>query len=42
MDPKKILIVDDEESMRHMLTLILKREGYEARTVGRGSEALAV
>ncbi len=42
MEPKKILIVDDEESMRHMLTLILKREGYNARAVGRGSEALAV
>ena len=42
MEPKKILIVDDEESMRHMLTLILKREGYEARAVGRGAEALAL
>ena len=42
MDPRKILIVDDEDSMRHMLTLILKREGYEPRAVGRGSEALAV
>ncbi len=42
MEPKKILIVDDEESMRHMLTLILKREGYDARAVGRGSEALAL
>ena len=40
MEPRKILIVDDEDSMRHMLTLILKREGYEARAVGRGSEAL--
>ncbi len=42
MDSRKILIVDDEDSMRHMLTLILKREGYEARAVGRGSEALAL
>ena len=42
MEPRKILIVDDEDSMRHMLTLILKREGYEARAVGRGSEALAL
>ena len=25
----KILIIDDEESMRHMLSVILKREGYE-------------
>jgi len=42
MEPRKILIVDDEDSMRHMLTLILRREGYEARAVGRGSEALAL
>jgi len=42
MEPRKILVVDDEDSMRHMLSLILKREGYEARAVGRGSEALAL
>lgn len=42
MEPRKILIVDDEDSMRHMLALILRREGYEARAVGRGSEALAL
>jgi two-component system, NtrC family, response regulator AtoC len=42
MEPRKILIVDDEDSMRHMLTLILKREGYEPRAVGRGGEALAI
>ena len=34
------MVVDDEESMRHMLTLILKREGYEVRAVEKGSEAL--
>ncbi|MDI6755816.1 MAG: sigma-54 dependent transcriptional regulator, partial [Thermodesulfobacteriota bacterium] len=42
MERKKILIVDDEESMRHMLSLILKREGYEVRAVGKGSEALSL
>jgi two-component system response regulator AtoC len=40
MERKKILVVDDEESMRHMLTLILKREGYEVQAVEKGSEAL--
>jgi len=40
MDRKKILIVDDEESMRHMLTLILRREGYEVKAVDKGSAAL--
>ena len=40
MPQKKILIVDDDESMRHMLSLVLKREGYEVQAVGKGSEAL--
>ncbi len=40
MEPKKILVVDDEESMRHMLSLILKREGYEVRAAENGREAL--
>jgi two-component system response regulator AtoC len=40
MQQKRILVVDDEESMRHMLTLILKREGYEVQAVENGSEAL--
>jgi two-component system response regulator AtoC len=40
MSRKRILIVDDDGSMRHMLSLLLKREGYEVQAVGRGSEAL--
>ena len=40
MERKKILVVDDDGSMRHMLSLILKREGYEVQAVGKGSEAL--
>jgi two-component system response regulator AtoC len=40
MPQKKILVVDDDESMRHMLSLVLKREGYEVQAVGKGSEAL--
>lgn len=40
MEPKKILVIDDEESMRHMLTMILKREGYGVRAVEKGREAL--
>ena len=40
MEQNKILIVDDDGSMRHMLSLILKREGYEVQAVGKGSEAL--
>lgn len=37
---KKILIVDDEEGMRHMLSIILKKEGYETTSVSNGNEAL--
>ncbi|MGB9700815.1 MAG: sigma-54-dependent transcriptional regulator [Thermodesulfobacteriota bacterium] len=40
MEKKKILIIDDEESMRHMLSLILKKEGYEVLAVTGGKEAL--
>ncbi len=38
---RQILVVDDEEAMRHMLMLLLKREGYEATAVASGEAALA-
>lgn len=37
---KKILIVDDEENLRHVLSIIMKKEGYEAEAVKNGREAL--
>jgi len=40
MIPKRILIVDDEENFRHMLTVILIKEGYEVETAPNGEEAL--
>jgi two-component system response regulator AtoC len=36
----RILVVDDEESIRHMLSLVLKKEGYTVRTVDNGEEGL--
>ena len=36
----KILVVDDESSMRHMLRLVLEREGYELVEAVDGEEAL--
>src|SRR5262245_41664883 len=36
----QVLIVDDEENMRHLLEVILKREGYDVRSVASGTEAL--
>ncbi len=37
---KKVLIVDDEESMRHMLSVMLEHEGYSVETAADGKEAL--
>src|SRR5512137_797275 len=37
---RSILVVDDEESMRHLLSLILRDQGYDVRAVASGEEAL--
>jgi two-component system response regulator AtoC len=37
---RRILVVDDEENLRHMLTVLLKREGYEVSAVPNGEAAL--
>lgn len=39
-DRKKVLIVDDESGMRHMLSVLLEREGYEIETAENGQEGL--
>jgi two-component system response regulator AtoC len=40
MIPKRILIVDDEENFRHMLSVILKKENYDVETASNGEEGL--
>jgi two-component system response regulator AtoC len=40
MEPKKILIIDDEEGMRDMLKVMLEKEGYEASIAEGGEEGL--
>ncbi|QDG50004.1 sigma-54-dependent Fis family transcriptional regulator [Persicimonas caeni] len=40
MDKLRILVIDDEESIRHMLTVLLEKEGYAVKTVGDGEEGL--
>lgn len=36
---KKILVVDDEKSMREMLEIFLRKEGYDVETVEDGAKA---
>ncbi len=40
MVPKRILIIEDEENFRHMLSVILKKEKYEVDTASNGEEGL--
>ncbi len=42
MQDKRILVVDDEESMCQYLSILLGKEGYEVVTAGSGAEALAL
>ena len=36
----KLLVADDERSMRELLELVFKREGHQVTTVSNGREAL--
>jgi len=40
MPAKRILVVDDQESMRDMLADLLEMMGFESRTVESGAQAL--
>lgn len=42
MSGKHVLIIDDEQNMRHMLQVMLNKEGYVAETAGDGREGLSV
>ena len=35
-----ILVIDDEENMRHMLSVMLSRQGYVAESAAHGEEGL--
>ena len=39
---RRILVVDDEENMRHMLSALLTREGYKVDTAENGRKALSM
>ncbi|MDH3346994.1 MAG: sigma-54 dependent transcriptional regulator [Desulfobulbaceae bacterium] len=40
-EQKKLLIIDDEENMRKMLTSLLSRHGYEIQTASDGVEGIS-
>ena len=39
-DIVRVLVVDDEESMRRFLSILLEKEGYEVTLASNGEEAL--
>jgi len=40
MSRKRVLVIDDEKNMRHMLQIMLSKAGYEAESAGNGLEGL--
>jgi CheY-like chemotaxis protein len=40
-EPKRVMVVDDEPSIRELLAAWLRDEGFEVTTAGNGLEALA-
>jgi len=40
MSTNKILLIDDEENFRHMLSVILKKRGYDVETANNGIDGL--
>jgi len=39
---RKLLVIDDEQNMRHMLTSLLTNSGFQVTTAANGEEALAM
>lgn len=40
MEEKRILVIDDEENMRHMLAVLLEKEGYQVDNAADGKQGL--
>jgi two-component system response regulator AtoC len=40
MSTNRILLIDDEENFRHMLSVILKKRGYDVETASDGTDGL--
>ena len=41
-DKKRILVVEDEENLRHMLRVLLGKQGYQTEAAADGAEALRI
>lgn len=41
-DHKRLLIIDDEENMRHMLSVVTSKAGYQVTIAENGEQALAI
>ncbi len=41
-DKKRLLIIDDEENMRHMLSVVTSKAGYQVTLAENGKQALAI
>lgn len=41
-EPKRLLIIDDEENMRHMLSVVTSKAGYQVTIAENGKQALAI
>ncbi len=42
MSALRVLVIDDEEDIRHMLTMLLRKEGYEVDSAEDGETALEI
>ena len=41
-EEKRLLIIDDEENMRHMLSVVTTKAGYQVTMAENGEQALAI
>lgn len=41
-EPRRLLVIDDEENMRHMLSVMLQKSGYQVDTAADGLEGLTI
>jgi DNA-binding NtrC family response regulator len=40
MNPRRVLIIEDDDNLRQVIRIQLEREGYDARVAGSAEEAI--